>query len=113
MVMGTGIMRGAVVAAITTVGTNTADIIMDGTGADIADGIRNIRQGRPKTGGLDYHRVLFNERGQSRQSSCATQFSRRSTGRCGQAAKCRVTAFGAFEDFLGDMTTHPVFFSPD
>ena len=46
MVMVTGIMRGAAVAAITTVGTEAADIIMDGTGADIADGIHNIHQGR-------------------------------------------------------------------
>ena len=36
MVMVTGIMRGAAVAAITTVGTEAADIITDGTGADIA-----------------------------------------------------------------------------
>ena len=41
MVMVTGIMRGAAVAAITTVGTEAADIITDGTGADIA-GIHNI-----------------------------------------------------------------------
>jgi hypothetical protein len=45
MVMVTGIICGAAVAAITTVGTEAADIIMDGTGADIAD-IHNKRQGR-------------------------------------------------------------------
>jgi len=37
MVMVTGITCGAAVTAITTVGTEAADIIMDGTGADIAD----------------------------------------------------------------------------
>jgi len=41
MVMVTGIWDAAV-AAITTVGAEAADIIMDGTGADIADGIHNI-----------------------------------------------------------------------
>jgi hypothetical protein len=45
MVMVTGIIWGAAVTAITTVGTGAADIIMDGTGADIAD-IHNLRQGR-------------------------------------------------------------------
>jgi hypothetical protein len=45
MVMVTGIIWGAAVTAITTVGTGAADIIMDGTGADIAD-IHNMRQGR-------------------------------------------------------------------
>lgn len=49
MVMVTGIICGAAVAAITTVGTEAADIIMDGTGADIAD-IHNIRQGRLEDG---------------------------------------------------------------
>ena len=34
---GHGHICGAAVAAITTVGTEAADIIMDGTGADIAD----------------------------------------------------------------------------
>ena len=45
MVMVTGITCGAAVTAITTVGTEAADIIMDGIGADIAD-IHNMRQGR-------------------------------------------------------------------
>ena len=45
MVMVTGIIWGAAVTAITTVGTGAADIIMDGTGADIAD-IHSMRQGR-------------------------------------------------------------------
>jgi hypothetical protein len=45
MVMVTGITCGAAVTAITTVGTEAADIIMDGTGADITD-IHNMRQGR-------------------------------------------------------------------
>ena len=45
MVMVMGIIWGAAVTAITTVGTGAADIIMDGTGADIAD-IHNLRQGR-------------------------------------------------------------------
>ena len=51
MDMVTGIICGAAVAAITTVGTEAADIIMDGTTADIADGIPNIKAasmtGRP------------------------------------------------------------------
>src|SRR5438876_8679419 len=52
MVMVTGIMRGAAVGAITTVGTEAADIIMDGTGADIAgiDNIHHIQLGRPPHG---------------------------------------------------------------
>jgi hypothetical protein len=45
MVMVTGIICGAAVTAIITVGTEAADIIMDGTGADITD-IHNKRQGR-------------------------------------------------------------------
>jgi hypothetical protein len=45
MVMVTGIICGAAVAAITTVGTEAADIIMDGPGADIAD-IHDMRRGR-------------------------------------------------------------------
>ena len=45
MVMVTGIICAAAVTAITTVGTEAADIIMDGIGADIAD-IHNMRQGR-------------------------------------------------------------------
>jgi hypothetical protein len=45
--MVTGITCGAAGAAITTVGTEAADIIMDGTGAD---GIHNIRQGRLEHG---------------------------------------------------------------
>ena len=45
MVMVTGIICGAAVTAIITVGTEAADIIMDGIGADIAD-IHNMRQGR-------------------------------------------------------------------
>jgi hypothetical protein len=45
MVMVTGIICGAAVTAIITVGTEAADIIMDGTGADITD-IHNMRQGR-------------------------------------------------------------------
>jgi hypothetical protein len=45
MVMVTGIICGAAVTAITTVGTEAADIIMDGTAADIAD-IHDMRQGR-------------------------------------------------------------------
>jgi|SRR5712671_3644678 hypothetical protein len=53
MVTVTGIMRGAAGAAITTVGTEAADIIMDGTRADIADGIHNVKAA-PETGGLDY-----------------------------------------------------------
>jgi hypothetical protein len=53
MVMVTGITCGAAVAAITMVGTEAADIIMDGTGADIAD-IHNIRQG-----GLEDGAALF------------------------------------------------------
>jgi hypothetical protein len=48
MVMVTGITCGAAVGAITTVGTEAADIIIDGT--DIADGIHNIRQGRLEDG---------------------------------------------------------------
>ena len=43
--MVTGIIWGAAVTAIITVGTEAADIIMDGIGADIAD-IHNMRQGR-------------------------------------------------------------------
>jgi hypothetical protein len=43
--MVTGIICGAAVTAIITVGTEAADIIMDGTGADITD-IHNMRQGR-------------------------------------------------------------------
>jgi hypothetical protein len=42
MVMGMGIWDDAAVVAITTVGTEAADIIMDGPGADIADGINYI-----------------------------------------------------------------------
>jgi len=42
MVMVTGIIWGAAVVAITTVGTEAADIIMDGPGADTADGINYI-----------------------------------------------------------------------
>ena len=49
MVMVTGIWDAAV-AAITTVGAEAADIIMDGTGADIADGIHNTHEGRLETG---------------------------------------------------------------
>ena len=45
MVMVTGIICGAAVTAIITVGTEAADIIMDGTGADITD-IHNMLQGR-------------------------------------------------------------------
>jgi hypothetical protein len=45
MVMVTGITCGAAVTAITTVGTEAADIIMDGIAADIAD-IHDMRQGR-------------------------------------------------------------------
>ena len=45
MVTVTGIICGAAVTAIITVGTEAADIIMDGIGADIAD-IHNMRQGR-------------------------------------------------------------------
>ena len=45
MVMVTGIICGAAVTAIITVGTEAADIIMDGIGAGIAD-IHNMRQGR-------------------------------------------------------------------
>jgi hypothetical protein len=45
MVMVTGITCGTAVTAIITVGTEAADIIMDGTTADIAD-IHNMRQGR-------------------------------------------------------------------
>ena len=70
MVMVTGITCGAAVTAITTVGTEAADIIMDGTRADIADGIHNMRS-RPsrRWGGLVYHGTLFNERDQiGRQS---------------------------------------------
>jgi len=63
MVMVMGIIWGAAVAAITTVGTEAADIIMDGTGADIADGIHNIDQGRLDDGAaLIFHRMLFSER---------------------------------------------------
>jgi hypothetical protein len=40
--MVTGTWDDAAVAAITTVGIEAADIIMDGTGADIADGINCI-----------------------------------------------------------------------
>ena len=43
--MVTGIICGAAVTAIITVGTEAAGIIMDGTPADIAD-IHNMRQGR-------------------------------------------------------------------
>ena len=43
--MVTGIICGAAVTAIITVGTEAADIIMDGIRADIAD-IHNMRQGR-------------------------------------------------------------------
>ena len=43
--MVTGIICGAAVTAIITVGTEAADIIMDGIGAGIAD-IHNMRQGR-------------------------------------------------------------------
>jgi hypothetical protein len=58
MVMVTGIICGVAVAAITTVGTEAADIIMDGTGADIAD-IHNMRQGRLDDGAtLIFHRLL-------------------------------------------------------
>lgn len=114
MVMVTGIMRGAAVAAITTVGTEAADIIMDGTGADIADGIHNIHQGRLDDGAA----LIFiasssaSEASLVNQRAC-TEFGRCRTCRCGQATKCYVTAFGAFEDFLGDMPTNPVFFSPN
>jgi hypothetical protein len=45
MVMVMGIICGAAVTAIITVGTEAADIIMDGIGAGIAD-IHNMRQGR-------------------------------------------------------------------
>ena len=45
MVMVTGIICGAAVTAIIMVGTEAADIIMDGIGADITD-IHNMRQGR-------------------------------------------------------------------
>src|SRR6266850_5327154 len=74
MVMVTGITCGAAVTAITTVGTEAADIIMDGTRADIADGIHNMRS-RPsrRWGGLVYHGTLFNERDQFRQSPCAAR----------------------------------------
>ena len=74
MVMVTGIICAAV-AAITTVGTEAADIIMDGTGADIAD-IHNKRQGRLEDeAALIYHSMLFNERDQSRHSPCAAPSS--------------------------------------
>src|SRR6478609_5568561 len=46
MVTVTGIMRGVAGAAITTVGTEAAAITMDGTRADIADGIHSMHQGR-------------------------------------------------------------------
>ena len=45
MVMVTGTIWGAAVTAIIMVGIGAADIITDGTGADIAD-IHNMRQGR-------------------------------------------------------------------
>jgi hypothetical protein len=70
MVMVTGIICGVAVAAITTVGTEAADIIMDGTGADIAD-IHNMRQGRLDDGAtLIFHRLLS-----SRQSACTAPSS--------------------------------------
>src|SRR6266850_3362853 len=62
MVMVTGITCGAAVTAITTVGTEAADIIMDGTRADIADGIHNMRSRPPQGwGGHVYLGMLFNE----------------------------------------------------
>jgi hypothetical protein len=42
-----------------------------------------------------------------------TESGRCSKCRCGQAAKCYVAAFGAFEDLPGDTPTNPVFFSPN
>jgi hypothetical protein len=94
MVMVTGIMRGAAVAVITTVGTEAADIIMDGTGADIADGIHKIHQGRLESGAaLICHDKSFNR----------TECGRCSTRGYGQAARGSIATFGAFEDFLGDV----------
>ena len=115
MVMVTGITCGAAVTAITTVGTEAADIIMDGTRADIADGIHNMPSRPPRRwGGLVYHGTLFNERDQFRQSPVrCTEFGCCSTCGCGQAAKCSIATFGAFEDFPGDTPTNPVFFSPN
>jgi hypothetical protein len=81
MVMVTGIIWGAAVTAITTVGTGAADIIMDGTGADIAD-IHNMRQGR-----LEDEAAFFAARLVTRRVRWP-EFGRCRTCRCGQAAEC-------------------------
>jgi hypothetical protein len=64
MVMVTGIMGGAAIAAITTVGTEAAGIIMDGTSGDTADGINRLAciKAASMTGAaLIFHRILFSE----------------------------------------------------
>ncbi len=112
MVMVTGIICAAV-AAITTVGTEAADIIMDGTGADIAD-IHSMRQGRLEDeAALSAMACSPMSRLVSSLTVRCTEFGRCRACRCGQAAKCYVTAFGTFEDFPGDTPTNPVFLSPN
>jgi hypothetical protein len=80
MVMVTGIIWGAAVTAITTVGTGAADIIMDGTGADIAD-IHNMRQGR-----LEHEAAFFATHLVTRRAQAGVRSHR--TCRCCQAAEC-------------------------
>ena len=79
MVMVTGITCGAAVTAIITVGTEAADIIMDGTTADIAD-IHNMRQGR-----LEDEAAFFATSLPTRRASGG------SSGRC-RKCRCRRTA---------------------
>jgi len=64
MIMVTGITCGAAVTAITTVGTEAADIIMDGTTVDIAD-IHNMRQGRLEDEAAFFATSLLTRRAQA------------------------------------------------
>jgi hypothetical protein len=64
MVMVTDIWDDAAVVAITTVGTEAADIIMDGPGADIAAGINwitSIKAASITGAALILHCMLFSE----------------------------------------------------
>ena len=69
MVMVTGIICGAAVTAIITVGTEAADIIMDGTGADIAD-IHDLRQGRLEDEAAFFATSLVTRRAQAEFDRC-------------------------------------------
>jgi hypothetical protein len=116
MVMVTGIMGGAAIAAITTVGTEAAGIIMDGTSGDIADGTNRITMHQSRLEGgaaLIIASSSVSVRLALSITVCCREIGRGSTCGCGQAAKCSIATFGAFEDFLGDVPTNPVFLSHD